>query len=122
MPPHGGHGHGGHGHGGHHGGGHRRGRGGGSFGPGWGWGGGGYWDYPGTELVVIDDDDRDKERIARYLASLPEKERAAAFAKIYGGAVSGIADDAAAFLKSPVGLIGIGFAAYLLFFRKRGRR
>lgn len=81
MPPHPHHHHGHHG---HHGGG-------GGFGPGWGWGGG--YDYPSTELVVLDDRDRDDKRILAYIASLPEKDRAAAFTKFFGGrSMSGLGD------------------------------
>jgi hypothetical protein len=125
-----------HGHG-HHGGGHHHG---GGLAPGWGGGWGGWWDEPGAELIVVDATaESDRDRKLAYIATLPEKARAAAFAKLFGpvpAATSGCGGDCGCHDCKKTGVAGalgdmqsfvtnnwpfllIGTAGLLLILRKR---
>lgn len=109
------------------GGGHHH-HGGGFVGVPWSWGG--YWGgypYPASELVVLTDTDEERERDRRamaYIMSLPKKQRAAAYQRIFGraapeGALGAFDLDT---LKSYALPVGLGIAAYMLFIRKRRGR
>lgn len=107
MPPH------------HH---HHHGHGGGPF---FSWGGGpGWWDYPRSELVVIDQADKSRDKILAYIASLPEKERGKAFAKFFGGGAqptSGVLEELGGMFDEPKGFVLLSGAALVLYmiFRRR---
>jgi hypothetical protein len=67
---------------------------------------------------VIDDRDRERDKILAYIASLPEKERGKAFAKLFGAhPMSGVTDE----IMSPKALLfaaGGLLAIYFAFFRR----
>ena len=90
----------------------------------WGGGGPGWWDYPRSELVVVDNQDKSRDKILAYIASLPEKERAKAFTKFFGATaghgLAGFIDD----LASPKSFVLLGGGALLLYmlFRPQPRR
>lgn len=92
MPPRGHHGGGRHGGGGggrHH---HHHHGGGFGAGPWWGPGYGQAWDpTPNTQFVVVEDDEKDREkdrRIMAHIMTLPKPQRAAAYMKFFGKAPS----------------------------------
>lgn len=100
---------------------HHHGHGGGPF---FSWGGGpGWWDYPRSELVVIDQADKSRDKILAYIASLPEKERGKAFAKFFGGAqpTSDVLEELGGMFDEPKGFVLLSGTALVLYmiFRRR---
>ncbi len=81
-------------------------------------------------MLVEDEDDFDDElavRMLAYVMSLPKPQRAAAYRKLFGrlppeGALDDFSLDAIKPYAAPIAVAGAALAAYLLFFRKRGRR
>lgn len=88
-----------------------------SWGPGWGQ----WWDQPRSEIILVGDDNKDRDKILAYIASLPEKERGKAFEKFFGTKASGLGLDSS-FLgafKDPKFLALAGFLAFGYWFMFR---